>query len=381
MRTLSLLLAATALALPAARLHAAEKGELWEITTKMDMAGMPDMSQMPPGMAEKMAGRMGGGTQQVCREAGDHSAEMSKKREMKDCTVSKPKESGSTVTMTFDCKGGRSGKFEMTYASGRASYTGVATMKDPSHGEMKMNMTGKKIGACDVAKYKQERDEKVAALKKQGDDAMAAGKKSVKDSNDKQIAECGKAVETMKPEGLGLYGRCGRNPDQPMCKSLESMEKLQPEVSKTCKAKADLWCKRFQTQDGFLAATQAHSVKEGEELCRVQAADIKANLCPKALKKEAWEFVGSVCPKEAKPIAKAHCAGRSYTAKKVDKSGDKWDPFCRAYAGLGMSDDADAAAEGSAPAPKEKAAKSVKEAVADQAVDAGLNKLKGLFGR
>ena len=88
MKTVLALLAA----FPIALAHAAPNdGELWEVSTQMNIPGMP-------------AG-MGARKQQVCTEKGDKKKVMESKDNSK-CKMTDFKESGNKVTMTMVCPEG-----------------------------------------------------------------------------------------------------------------------------------------------------------------------------------------------------------------------------------------------------------------------------------
>ena len=118
------------LALPAA---AAGEGEWWEMTTRMEMPGMP---AMPGGQAVKF-----------CRVKGDESKPVQSKDD-KDCTVSNVWNAGNTMSFNMKC----TGKDAMT-GSGEMTSTPTTfnqKIKMRSGGEdMTMVSTGKRIGgAC-----------------------------------------------------------------------------------------------------------------------------------------------------------------------------------------------------------------------------------------
>ena len=115
-------------------LAAEPPGDLWEVTSKMSMEGMPfDMparplkicaaknSQEPPGSANDERG----------------------------CTNSDMSRDGNKVTWTSSCSGppAMTGQGEITY-EGTDSYSG-AIKYVTDDGNMTINLTGKKIGGCD----------------------------------------------------------------------------------------------------------------------------------------------------------------------------------------------------------------------------------------
>lgn len=345
---------------------AAEDGHLWEVTSRMEMP-------------EGMMGAMGGRTAQVCRGE-DESENVSKDKEMKDCAVSDLKQTATSVSMTVKCKEGRSGKMEFTYNKARTEYKGTMRMKDPEHGEMTMKLTGKRLGPCDAKKARAEQTAKVDKIKSQAADAQAQYEEMNRKSERDQLKNCSKAVDAMKPEGLGMWGGCYKKKDA-NCKSMmDTYTKQQPKVAAECTAKAEELCKRYQTEEGFLKAGRTNGEAAGR-MCGVSHDDLRKKLCKGASKNESYEFVGANCPDEAKPLAKKHCAGRSYTVKEGDprRVEKKWFKFCKAVAGARLEGDEDSEAA-EAPAPKEakdKAKDEAKKAAKGAAVDA----LKGLFGR
>lgn len=367
------LAAVLASSLAAGGSSAAEDGHLWEVTSKMEM---------PEGMPAGMMGAMGGRATQVCRGE-DERENVSKDKEMKDCAVSDLKQTPTSVSMTVKCKEGRSGKMEFTYNKARTEYKGTMRMKDPEHGEMTMKLTGKRLGPCDAKKARAETNAKIDKLKAQAEDAKAQADEMSRKSEKEQLKSCAKALDKMDPDGFGLYGSCRSNKKDPSCKSmLDTYTKQQPKVAAECTEKADEFCRRVQTEEGFLKAGRDRSdLEAASRMCGFKADDLRKKLCRGASKNESYEFVGAQCPDEAKPLAKKHCAGRSYTVKEGDprRVEKKWFKFCKAVAGAGLEGDEGGGAD-EKPAPKEvkdKAKDEAKKAAKGAAVDA----LKGLFGR
>ena len=120
------------LALPLQALAAGE-GEWWEMTTKMEMPGMPAMP--------------GGQTVKFCRIKGDEGKPV-KSDEDKNCSITDVKNAGNTMTFNMKC----TGKDAMT---GSGVLTNTPTtfnqkIKMRSGGDdMVMVSTGKRVGgAC-----------------------------------------------------------------------------------------------------------------------------------------------------------------------------------------------------------------------------------------
>lgn len=133
MKYLVTLTLAAALITPAHQAAAAAEGEWWEMTTKMEMPGMP---AMPAGQAVKF-----------CRVKGDEGKPV-KSDDDKNCTITDVKNAGNTMTFNMKC----TGKDAMT---GTGEITSTATsfnqkIKMRTGGEtVVMVATGKRIGgAC-----------------------------------------------------------------------------------------------------------------------------------------------------------------------------------------------------------------------------------------
>jgi len=107
----------------------------WEITTMVEMEGMP-------------AGMMKPQTFTSCLNQKDY---IPKNDEQKDCSMKDSKIDGNTVSWEVICKD-MNGKGKITYAG--ATFDGVTEMTMKGKGKdkdmnMKMSMKGKHIGPCD----------------------------------------------------------------------------------------------------------------------------------------------------------------------------------------------------------------------------------------
>ena len=362
---------------------AAEDGYLWEVTSRMEMPDMPEGRQMPAGMM----GAMGGRTMRVCCGE-DERENLSKDKEMKDCRISDLKQTPTSVSMTVKCKEDRSGKMEFTYNKARTEYKGTMRMKDGKRGEMTMRLTGKRLGPCDAKKARAEQTARTEAIKAQAEDAQAQYREMNAKSERDQLKNCAKAVEKMNPDGLGMWGGCYNKKKDATCKSMiETYGKQQPKVASECTAKAEELCKRYQTEEGFLKAGRSNG-EAAARMCGVSHDDLRRKLCKGASKDESYEFVGAHCPDEAKPLAKKHCAGRSYTVKEGDprRVEKKWFKFCKAVAGARLEGDEDGGAADKAERPspkdvKDQAKSAAKDEAKKAAKGAAVDALKGLFGR
>jgi hypothetical protein len=111
---------------------------LWQITSKMDIPGMP------PEMAAKMANGM---TVTQCIQPGgakwnEQRTPMMPRGEGK-CDPVQPKIDGNTVTWSMKCADGTSGDGKLTH-NGKDAYKMKMNFNSP-RGSMTMNMEGKKI--------------------------------------------------------------------------------------------------------------------------------------------------------------------------------------------------------------------------------------------
>jgi hypothetical protein len=356
--------------------HAAAqtKGEMWEISTQMNIPGMP-------------AG-MGAQTQRLC-QGDDPERAAAKDKNRESCTVKDRKQTATRTTLTMVCKDGTM-TIDQQFNAARTEFKGTMKMTGKD-GDMTMNTVGRKVGTCDVQEAKREMDQRTAAFKKQSDDANAAQAAGLKKMSDDEIQQCNAAVENMDVGRLGAQTQCYKKTS----KSCQDHAKMFPEAWKACSARTAEFCKRYQTQEGFLKTKQKEYVSG---VCGVSAASIKAAQCPRALKSESLAFLGAYCPVEAKPLAQEQCTGRDYTSK----MGGKYNAFCSNYLanaefeknGESQSDEqppSERAAQRSAspsvskPAtPSSSPQPATPPSGADQVqqgINQGLDKLKGIFGR
>ena len=341
------IVAGACVALACASAGAADTGELWEVSTQIEMAGMP------PGMGSQSS--------RVCNETGDPRKQAEAGDRQKKCKVTDFKQSGNRVTMTLTCPEGTA-VMEHVYNAAHTEYKGSMKMTLRDGNRMTMNMSGRKVGACDAQQAKRERDEKVAAAKRMGDEAQAA----VAASEKQQIQNCARAVETMDLNLLGVYGRCDQMQDT--CRQMAAQDGTK-RVATACLSSHAQLCKRYQTLDGFLKANGRQEIADS---CRLDRDALIAASCPRAAKSENLAYLGRFCPVEAKPFAQQYCAGRSYTNAPPGPHQD----FCSQYLARSSLEDAPRRRAPQAEAPKPQPQDAV-----TQGVTQGINKLKGLFGR
>jgi hypothetical protein len=136
----NLLVAMAALLLVATGAWAEWKEGLWEITSKVEMAGMP--KDMPAA------------TMQQCITRKDMAPQPVSKGGDTECVRKEQKLTGDTVTYTMECRNKDGGVMEssgkMTFRGDVFDGTSVTTMTRKGRQPMKMTgkMTGKYLGPC-----------------------------------------------------------------------------------------------------------------------------------------------------------------------------------------------------------------------------------------
>ncbi len=369
---------------------AADDGELWEVTSQMNIPGMP----------AGMAG-MGQAPQRVCTGK-DPKQDATKRPDMKDCKVTDFKQTGPRMTMTLNCPRGQA-VIDQTFNAARTEYKGSMKMTGKD-GEMVINTSGRKLGTCDTAQATRERDDKVAKMKAQGAAATAAANQQMAEAQKQTTATITKACnEATAAMNASKFPAC-YNPRDPMTKSAmctdpQVRNSFVPPAGKTvCDAKKAEFCQKYQTEAGFTLAAQAEKegADNGAALCGVQKpkvqatlctgalkgesleflsrycpAEIKqvgAKLCPKAVQTEAYHYIYRNCPADAKSLFAKNCAGRQYTSLQDRKMRN----MCTTLASLEEESGGRVLQTGSPPTATEQV---------QQGVTKGIDKLKGLFGR
>jgi len=340
-------------ALPFAFAHAAGNDDLWEVTSQMNVPGMP-------------AG-MGGQKHQVCAEKGDPKKAMQSRGNEK-CKMTDFKQSGNKYTMTMECPDGTA-TIENTFNAAHTEYNGTVKMTS-KRGDMTMTMAGKKVGTCDAQVAKAQRDEKVAQQKQQVAGIQAQSAAIVAQSQAQEMANCQDAVDSMRMEKLGMYGRCDQVGGY--CQQMLANEHAKPVATK-CMASQAEFCKRYQTLDGF---AKAKGDEQAAKMCKVSRDQLIAKGCPQAAQAENLSYLAQFCPAQAKGLAKAQCTGFSYTSKAKTKYSD----FCREYIAANGPDELQeskpAARSGTVPTSNTQAVDAAKQGATQT-----INKIKGLFGK
>jgi len=137
LHVLTLSTLALGLAIPAAALAKTQEGNLYRVTTQIELVGLP--MQLPDQTTE------------VCGPK-DHSSQKMVPHD-EDCEVTRFEVDGSTSRYTLVCTGDANltAKGEFEQLGGGDAYRGTMNMVGTSQGqsmEMNMRFEGKRIGAC-----------------------------------------------------------------------------------------------------------------------------------------------------------------------------------------------------------------------------------------
>ena len=334
------------------------KDYTWEITTRMEIAGMP------PGMGSQK--------HTSCMSEGKEAEPESKS----ECKVLERSVSGKITRMTMKCKEG--------------------TMKveheliNPEHWRSKMQMTtdgeemivrseARRLGTCDVAKDGRMSKETQAALAGSAEQAKATAEQLGK--------ECQRAVDQwpgaantfttydhMVKARQDTLASAGKGPDGQRMADASS-----PEVPGCAKAKP-VYCSKAKaaytemgSSKGYAAvmkrAKPAGGVDAALTYCSAgNPAALRASHCKASVSSADYGFVAGYCPEERKALARQHCAGRAYTAIEA-----KYRVLC------GGSGDDSSASGGSSSGSESTSGAGAQPDPVQEGVDQGVKAIKGLF--
>lgn len=332
-----LLLGLAAVAAPLPAQAAAETGDLWEDTIEMNLPGFPARPQV----------------HKRCSARGVDAVPMADKDN--HCTMTDVKRSGGAMSWKMSCAGNppTTGSAEMVY-EGSDRYRGTMTMNAEGR-TMTMKMSGKRIGECDAGEAKRQlaaTRQQIAASQKQADDAMAA--------------TCKGAVDAMMPQMLGQNAGYGCAPSY----------------------KAD-FCRKLQTPAGFstvaarrpsgMAGIASNDLAESGAFCGVDGEQLRVKFCKSAEQNESLDFLASSCLPGGygKAIAARECAGRTFSSPPAER----YRSFCSAVVREGMMQPAGRTQRAATVPANETTPTAAPATPQAQAVEAGKQLLKGLFGR
>ncbi len=276
---------AAGLAFVSATCVAAGKGEMWEITTKMEMEGMPAM----PMPASK-----------VCIPKGQEKDPNRAVPEDKNCKTSDVKVSGNKMSWKMKCEGkdAMSGSGEMIFGDG--TYSGKMKMHDKD-GDMVVAYNGKRVGgACEVGEEKKRFEEKAQAMKKEMRDEMRAECKEHLDKGGTILIDNYSAF-TMNPP-IAMQSTMGLSP---VCADMKKSmcDKVRAQSSEYNVYEA------LVEQEKVPAATRSNQMKElglTQVLrplsveCGFNMAKMTGGVCQRAIGDKKYDFLVATCPREAR---------------------------------------------------------------------------------
>jgi hypothetical protein len=329
MKSLSIVTLLAALCCTAPIAFADGPDELWEVTMKMDMPGMPAMPAH---------------TSQVCKVKGDRDpSKTGAKDKDSDCKVVDSKQAGNRSTWKMVCT-----KPQAMTVLGDVIYNGdnyQGTMKvTGSDMDMTQNIAGKKIGSCTY----EDPAKKVEAMQAQSKAAIAK--------------ECDKQIEDLHP--MMVFG--GGN---------------LPESSLYCRDRKADFCARsakvaqqMKEPAGFSEANRKYPEwRDAMKACGTDPATVSAPVCKAAVDKKDWTFVSDNCPVEGRAVAMKNCTGMDYTAVMSSPYREVCQKYGADLAKKQVAGDKEAAKAQPAAAPKSDKDKAV------DAVKDGASKLKSLL--
>lgn len=303
--------------------------ELWEVTNKMEMAGMPSM----PARTDK-----------VCKPRGDRDpSKLGEKDKSSDCKMVDSKQSGNRSTWKIVCT-----KPEPMTGTGDVTYTG-----DKFDGTIKMTgkmggddfsmtqvLSGKKVGSCTYEDPSRKAEQ------------VQAQSQAMIDK------ECDKQIEELQP--MSVFGAEGL-----------------PEASQYCKhrkadfcAKAKKVSQSMSDEAGFeQASSKYRNWRDAMQACGTDPNTVGAPVCKAAVDKKNLKFVAEHCPVEGKALAQKQCSGMDYTAAMASE----YREICQQYGAELAREKVGTEKKDAAPA-----AKSDKDKAVD-AVKEGAGKLKKLL--
>ena len=336
---------------------------IWELTTKMEMQGMP------PGM----------GTQKStsCIPQGKESEPDEKQS---DCKITDRSSSGKITRFTMKCKEGTA-KMEHELISAERWRSKMQMTGTGRGEEMTILTEAKRMGPCDAAKDGMMSQEAKAQL--------AASAKGAQAEADRLARECQQSVAQWpgNPTAFSTYDSMaktrkdilsgGSGPD-----ARRMADASAPEIPACAKAKPEYCGKTKAMYSGMSSRKGYADAMKGNRPDVVGAAlnycgagnpaPLLAGHCKSAVGESDFNFIGAYCPEERKVLARQYCAGRSYTAidlKHRAICGGGGYESSPAQAGSSRSGTASAAAGNTA-----------QPDVTSEAIEQGTKALKGLFG-
>ena len=273
--------------------HAAQNGERWEYTTKMQSEQMQGFA-MPPM------------TMQMCQEPGWKNPPKGQQQDS-ECEVLDYKKSGSKMSWRIQCPEGK-GHGEMTL-QGNDKFTGFTEFTS-ADGQFRMDMSGRKLGSCDPAVDRTVVNGMNVPNAQEIQQMQANMNQQMEMAN---VQTCASAIQSMQ---LMMFTMDGS----------------------PCTKQKPAFCKRLQTGDGAMLVVgqdaSGEALNQAIEFCGIGRDKVLAAACKQAKAGKNWEFLAANCQAEADELAQKHCAGRDFTTVYATEYGS----FCTQYAADLMSD-------------------------------------------
>lgn len=289
------------------------KDWMWEITTRMEMPGMPKMAGIPGMGAQKNTSCIAEGKE----------AEASSKQQP-DCKVTDTSTSGKISRMTIQCKEGTM-KMEHEQIGPEHWRARMETVGGRKGEQMTIHTEARRLGPCDAAKD--------GTLSKEMQGQLGEQSKMAKGHAEMLGKECQDAVKNWpgNAEAFSRYDQMakqrqdmlsrGKGPD-----AMKLADASAPEVPQCGAAKAD-YCAKTRAAYGELGNRKGYAdvmkraksvpgaVNKAFAYCGAgDPAQYLAGHCKSAVSESDYGFIAGFCPEDRKVLAKQHCAGRSYTA-------------------------------------------------------------------
>ena len=248
--------------------------ELWEVTTKMEMAGMP-MATPPQ-------------TQQVCQpKRTGQDEEMVPKQQ--DCRMTDVRRSGNRTTFTIVCEGKDKITGTGDIESDANGYRGTMRLQGTMDGRpvnMTQNFSGQRIGTCTYEDPKKKQDAMMAQT-------------------------CGHALDELNTYMFTT--------EQSPCKAQKP--EFCARVAKLAQDMRDPQVYRaiVQKRADWPAMMQA---------CGQDAPAVTTAACQRSVGVKDFAFTAEFCEADARALAAQHCTGRDYTAV----MSSEYAPLCQRYA-------------------------------------------------
>ncbi|HKO87528.1 MAG TPA: DUF3617 family protein [Burkholderiales bacterium] len=280
------------------------KDYTWEITTRMEMAGMP------PGMgSQKHTSCIGEGKE----------AEPESKSE---CKILDRSMSGKITRMTMKCK---EGTMKVEHEQLTPEHWRSKMQMTTDGEEMTVRSEGRRLGTCDLAKD--------GRMSKETQAQLGASAQQAKAHADQLGKDCQRAVDQwpgatntfttydhMVKARQDVLANAGKGPDGQRMADASS-----PEVPGCAKAKP-LYCSKTKAAYGEMSSRKGYAdvMRRAKPASGVDAAlaycgagnsaALRSGHCKAAVSDADYGFVAAYCPEERKILARQHCAGRAYTA-------------------------------------------------------------------